>query len=1468
MRVNHLAKRTAAILLLLCMIIMTLSPITASALDTQHIGIAINETHEADLIKTFATTEGAADYAGKQHGVELLVGSTQQLSIVGASEADPYVTWRSSDDTIVTVSENGELVAVKEGSAIVTVEYGNTTASINVEVLKSFALNYSEARLSINKLCNMDLAKKGDLTEYVYYADWVTTNESLALVGKGLVLASRTGTGEIIAYIYEHGTDKPVGAAHCSIEVLPDITSVAISNKATRLELGSTMQLNVKTLPERQQVIWESSNPKIAIVDENGLLTATGIGTVTISAYAGVWSDNVYSKVESIVSQVTIEIWSDATTKYNIAVKNGARGEIIANKTTALAGETITVTATPSYDKTGNQIEAFGATALSVVDENGMAVTVTTLKPGLFTFEMPKSPVQVSAVYSSLYGVTCETALKANFARNNNLVGKIVVNEYVGGSFSGNINFASSNVVLSTVEVSHGETVKNADGTITVVIDNAREIATDIVLAVYADAQNVSSGSHSISVFGDLQMVIDNSFVACTTGNIATNAVIVDKASVQELIIGSTLTLTGKSQIVIYGEALKHIMENYISLDLIFDDGSISIPHSSLSKVDVEQGDFTIFSMTRDEDVFGNEKTLGKYALSARTYTNTGASKNQMNMIGKVTLKLNGATDTLLTLQTGAQTVDATKSGVFEMPSMAGLETFTVLIGEAGMTVGDVLSTILIIVLIIALIVAVFFLLRRMQIIKHAPTKQPESELTEKNPDELVDNLDTDTFNEQAFKTVDEILKESNLAEEMEMIRGEALSEMKAEVEREISEATIATEHLKKYDSIPELKEHAQISENNSTYNDLESQYLVLSDAINAAEDSRKNAMDLLTSDCTPTTDEIHCATDKVRSATSEMISARESFAADVDAALTVLSDLSQRDDQMNEAKDKLRNAIETAQNNMEKPIGKTREDFAKVQSLISKVRKNGIEIGAEDSLILSSAETHINDFNDLCTRLPAAVALGESMLIDADIDYSATEMNEQALTLLSILEDCLTMAADKFSYVANAETSALALIEQWSEQMRLSAEADYEKTRANFMALIESIKDKINTYAEIKHQIPPVVLTLSDESMANANARFNEMKQMEEKPMQAIQDMNVATVDPTKENVDILNEVERNLDDLIDAAKILLDSCRECNAREERDALIAELVGVIEGTDTEMSFWKIALDKCVIDPEDHASAAKLNDAQNALNVLESDVKSALDMIKDRNRVHRENVDASKTSIKNGTKKIRQAIEDLEASIAAFAKEKGEAERIAAENAAREQAEMARKAEAARIEIERQAKMKELARKRRATIDAEDPISVEHTLLVERFEDCIKKVADVYAENMTYLNSLKQKDKTDDHDYLDSCTSILYHNANEVFASNYWEMPSTMLSQLVTALEQDIEIVTCAKDLVDRTEKPTSTTAFRAQRLPRKKIRYWQNQMESNNPYVALIAMSKVEAHKLRVKNGVIAHHLNSMKQK
>ncbi|MDE7368139.1 MAG: Ig-like domain-containing protein, partial [Lachnospiraceae bacterium] len=67
------------------------------------------------------------------------------------------------------------------------------------------------------------------------------------------------------------------------------VSSLAVSPKDTTIGIGETLQLSVAIQPEDAldpTVTWTTSDAAIATVDANGLVTAHGEGTVTITATA------------------------------------------------------------------------------------------------------------------------------------------------------------------------------------------------------------------------------------------------------------------------------------------------------------------------------------------------------------------------------------------------------------------------------------------------------------------------------------------------------------------------------------------------------------------------------------------------------------------------------------------------------------------------------------------------------------------------------------------------------------------------------------------------------------------------------------------------------------------------------------------------------------------------------------------------------------------------------------------------------------------------------------------------------------------------------------------------------------------------------------------------------------------------------------------------------------------------------
>lgn len=118
---------------------------------------------------------------------------------------------------------------------------------------------------------------------------WSSSDESVASVKDGVVTALKVGTTQITVTL-------PNGnSATCDIVVIakePEVilvTELILSPSSIENYPGDEIQLTVTVLPEDatdKTVEWSSSNKKVAIVNESGLVTITGEGRAVITVTA------------------------------------------------------------------------------------------------------------------------------------------------------------------------------------------------------------------------------------------------------------------------------------------------------------------------------------------------------------------------------------------------------------------------------------------------------------------------------------------------------------------------------------------------------------------------------------------------------------------------------------------------------------------------------------------------------------------------------------------------------------------------------------------------------------------------------------------------------------------------------------------------------------------------------------------------------------------------------------------------------------------------------------------------------------------------------------------------------------------------------------------------------------------------------------------------------------------------------
>ena len=171
-----------------------------------------------------------------------------------------------------------------------------------------------------------------------------------------------------------------------------DVASITLDKNALTLYTNrdpKTATLTATVSPDNatdKTVTWISADEKIATV-ENGVVTAVGNGTTTITAQTG-------EKTATCV--VTVRTYSSgggrSSPSYSVTTPSKTEnGTVTVSPRSAEKGDTVTITVKPD---SGYQLDD-----LTVTDKSGNELNLTDKGNGKYTFTMPASKVEIKATF-------------------------------------------------------------------------------------------------------------------------------------------------------------------------------------------------------------------------------------------------------------------------------------------------------------------------------------------------------------------------------------------------------------------------------------------------------------------------------------------------------------------------------------------------------------------------------------------------------------------------------------------------------------------------------------------------------------------------------------------------------------------------------------------------------------------------------------------------------------------------------------------------------------------------------------------------------------------------------------------------------------------------------------------------------------------------------------------------------------
>ncbi|MGL4485241.1 MAG: Ig-like domain-containing protein, partial [Anaerovoracaceae bacterium] len=225
--------------------------------------------------------------------IVLNIGETSLLlaNILPANASNKAVTWTSSNTAIADVNQLGEVTGVGKGQAVITAtsQDGNKTATVVAEItslqlVTTLTINERETNLVIGD--TKDLSAKV-LPENAddKIIEWSSSNPAVASVNNnGKITAITKGNTIIKAINIASGlTDTVLVSVKENIRV----SDISLNKTSANLNVGEEETFVPIITPanaSNKAVSWNSSNPLVANVDENGKVRALAIGTASIIA--------------------------------------------------------------------------------------------------------------------------------------------------------------------------------------------------------------------------------------------------------------------------------------------------------------------------------------------------------------------------------------------------------------------------------------------------------------------------------------------------------------------------------------------------------------------------------------------------------------------------------------------------------------------------------------------------------------------------------------------------------------------------------------------------------------------------------------------------------------------------------------------------------------------------------------------------------------------------------------------------------------------------------------------------------------------------------------------------------------------------------------------------------------------------------------------------------------------------------
>lgn len=232
----------------------------------------------------------------------------EAVTFEASGDASADWVWVNASESVI--SETNTYKTSNAGTYYVYQKFGEclgakTKVTLAVNPLPQVSITI-ESSFCSNESLVVDLSGQSGVFK-VDGEEATSFNPSEMSIGKHVVTYSYTDENNCTA-----STQSTFSVDDCS---LPAVTSVVLNESILSLQKNETASLSVTIKPAEspQTVNWESSNPSVATVDENGVVTAVGRGTATITATSTYTSSQSASCSVTVLSPLSSVTFTNST---------------------------------------------------------------------------------------------------------------------------------------------------------------------------------------------------------------------------------------------------------------------------------------------------------------------------------------------------------------------------------------------------------------------------------------------------------------------------------------------------------------------------------------------------------------------------------------------------------------------------------------------------------------------------------------------------------------------------------------------------------------------------------------------------------------------------------------------------------------------------------------------------------------------------------------------------------------------------------------------------------------------------------------------------------------------------------------------------------------------------------------------------------------------------------------------------